>query len=351
MAVDCWMLGRDCQHHNLLLIQNIIIVIFQSLSEIIFVYILYKIICNLYTISCGHIGFSDRHTWIIEPSSANKIYALLSMTFMVLSNFYFLIMIGVIWNYSPDFSMHSTYFIYFEVYLAFRISARSFYFLYVISTLEYQRKACDLMQQVISNNQICFIKVVWCIYFLNNIVAQLILWAPNNFSNDLNGFPYVIIVTVIAIAANLIMETFALYLYTKGLNHIANYYHRRDREEFENYGTTERIHEALIESTTVTVMLIISFIANLLPDVLNLIQIYGLKDSSAVVWTIFDTAGFMFVCIDYVTWALSIYFIYKFGHDEYRKYCSFCHDKVYSYCKRRHAIDFSVNSYVELNQE
>ena len=73
-------------------------------------------------------------------------------------------------------------------------------------------------------------------------MAQLILWAPNHFSNELNGFPYAIPVTVIAIASNLIMEIFVLRLYTQGLNNIANYYHYRDRREFEHYGMTDRIH-------------------------------------------------------------------------------------------------------------
>ena len=91
-----------------------------------------KIWVNLFEFKICKLQFSDKHNWIIEPSSSNKIFALLSMLCMIFYTISTEVYLIVTYLIAP--SSDTMYFMQITPF-TFSILSHFFYFFYMISTL------------------------------------------------------------------------------------------------------------------------------------------------------------------------------------------------------------------------
>ena len=108
--------------------------------------------------------YQYRLNWIIEPSSTNKVYAMLTVSsFLVRSISDVVLRILLIIELSTNFSIlvftsMTQYNIYLGIESGVSLFGIIFYCLYLTSTLEYQMKAEPLFKAVISTKLICIVK-------------------------------------------------------------------------------------------------------------------------------------------------------------------------------------------------
>ena len=321
-----------------------------------------KWICNLIPIPT--IIFSNKYesTWIIEPSPANKIHAISAATFMCLTYFtrciqYIAAVVEEVLGYchiTPDPSLD--YERYYEYWIQtaseqFRIIGHTFYFLYLLSTLKYHMKQSQLIESMISKKCIVLVKI--CIIFnLLLFIASSALWIYLQYGSVIiDGIPFLAIKDLVSVFIKIMMEFSLFSLYFNGFNNVAHYWYRERNKEYKKYGTNMKVHEILLTITRCSVLMIISIVCGLISHgYLMFLHMYVYPKQDTVMkgvfaYPIFDAVCMIFNGIDDISYSLSIYWMYPFGHREYEFILGCCHRKMYKYCERKHDKSFKKDSF------
>ena len=136
------------------------------------------------------------------------------------------------------------------------------------------------------------------------------------------------------------MEISLMYLYYSGLNNVCHFWYSKEWKEYDKYGENEKIHEILIVITRCTIIVITSFFATMLHGSTKVLLInVAIKEGSQKIDSFGATLPMivtLFCIIDNITYSLSIYFVYNFGYNGYKKICNICHNSLYSYFQKRH---------------
>eukprot|EP01084_Bolivina_argentea_P272191 463362_1 len=303
---------------------NVFTIINNVLLGIVIACIGWKIYENL---------FKFNHNWIIKPSTQNKYYAIFAPIFKC----------AHLWISASITCIHLAYPDTYKLLMILTIINSIIgaigslcHYLYFVSTLAYQMEKEPLIKNMISNKSIIFIKVLCCKLHIDGYVIMVLYAEKHSISNTI----YIIacIDGVIDWMLDLTIQSVLLRLYISGLNNICHWWYSKRWDEYEKYGDTPKIHEILIVITRTTVIVSITLLMHFIFILIEFcIAIYFMSPY-------FDALG-MFVLniihsiltnINYIFAALSIYFIYDFGYDDYRVCCSICHVKMYMKCYERH---------------
>ena len=298
--------------------------IIEFIGAIFIAFILFYLIKNLYIAN---------HNWIIEPSSINKKYAIASPSFIVLARILYLIMIPLM-TFLDCSSLH-----YFadSIIITLGMIGQRCYFLYLLTTLEYQIKAQEMIRNVVSMRWIYLVKLLIILSIFISIIAVIIYLVASN-EWDYDQIPYTLLTTISGTICKLLTEIILCYLYIKGLNNISHFWYSKQWREYQKYGSIDKVHETLIVMTRCTVIIIISMITSILCSgygiVFNYIDTeYHLSEAYVI---LLKTIGALWDVLDDITYVVSIYFVYDFGYSSYRKWCNKCHLLLYGCYERRY---------------
>ena len=221
MPLVLWDFIIDCSIYTLFISLNI--------------FITHKIFSNLY--QCGvvnirnsnvcRIKFSNKLNWIIQPSRPNKIYALLTTAINTTNYFTQLVMLllflSIALQYPNNPSNRYLCLIMDSVYAVLKAWSRIFYFLFIVSNLEYHMNAHTIFESAISKKLWKITKYSLYYLFFHDVMfgaAGLIdgaLYGFEYFDGRIKGCPYKLLFTT----TNLIIITFTeftlFYLYHSDL--------------------------------------------------------------------------------------------------------------------------------------
>ena len=148
--------------------------VIDVITVVILCWLISKIFINLYNCTCNIICypvFSNKHTWIVEPSPLNKIYAFLSLIAMIIS---YLSDELLAFSKSSGLLLTSDLKYYFGIIPdTFMDLSHLFYLLYLVSVVEYQSKASSEFKRAIPNTIPIIIKIFRWIVFLSTICVVL----------------------------------------------------------------------------------------------------------------------------------------------------------------------------------
>ena len=289
---------------------------------------------HIFHIPCCVIRFSDRHNWIYEPSALNKVLALISSASITLSHFGFI----VLWITRQFIdSLHDgKYYSFLLIPFSISIIGPTTYYLYLVTTLEYQMNSQSLIKSMVPSKFIIFIKFLIVLNLVLFICLEL-TWFSTNFSYVIWNIPYVTIIQITSLCIRVFDEISILYLYLSGLNNVCRYWYSKNWEEYTKHGETERSHEILIRMTRSTVIMIISFTATMIFIIWYLIKQNIFYDyTSTDTYIMADILVAVFQVIDDITYGSSIYFMFEFGYDCYRTLFNGFHQKLYRCFLIRH---------------
>eukprot|EP01084_Bolivina_argentea_P064436 117522_1 len=333
-------------------------IIVPFLQSIFFFCIIRKIWMNLYQCTRYRIQFSKTHNWIAEPSSSNKIYALLCPTVLLLCSISvcILYMIQILQCLPPGNAIISPTIIPYDMFqdalngvnIISQFSNIS-YHLYLLSTIEYHRHLDDLMKIAISNKCILFVKCIIIINIIIFIINEIWWYMAHPYPQIMDNkhiipMKFQQISHIFGTINTIIIQFSFIFMYLSGFNNVAHFWYSKCWMEYNEYGETHKIHELLIIMTRATVMVAMASLTALLRQctsiTLDNFKQYG-ADISNLRYSINIVAILAFIqaifgCINIFTKNLAIYFIYDFGYNDYRKCCNYCHLKVYYWSKRRH---------------
>ena len=294
------------------------------IGSIILLWITRKIFTNLYI---------KRHNWIIEPSSTNKIYALLTPLLCLIS---YITWIIIIMLFILTYIDETNYLKWTLINSSVSILGNFTYFMYMISTLQYQMKAEPLMKQAISNKILIFIKCLLYLDLARHAIANY-LNVLCDYANVYRGIPYYLISWIFGVILKIFCEILLCKLYISGLNNVAHFWCSRYWKEYEKYGENEKTHQLMIIMTRCTIIVIISIICTILMYFFNIIcQYILLPDADVMIYFIGNEVAQLSAILDNITYGLSVYFVYDFAYNDYLYCCSKCHNKMYKYFEMKH---------------
>ena len=141
------------------------------------------------------------------------------------------------------------------------------------------------------------------------------------------------------------------------INNLCHFWYSQYWKEYQENGKNEKIHEILIVITRCSVIVIASCIATALKltwavFTVSVLEVYA----SYGVAVIGNCIVALLLVADNLTYVLSVYFVYNFGYDHYRKLCNFCHIKMYKYFQSRHQKQvengaFDGEKYQQINKQ
>ena len=284
------------------------------------------------------IGFSDRHNWINEPSSLNKITAILSSFLYSLKgiSWTILITLQLTWIISEETYKYSSLIpgVMWDI-------ATTLYFYYLIITLKDGIKIHPVSQVATVSNKLIVIAHILIVLNCCRMIILQYLFVITDYNPFYKDIPYIFISDIMDGVIRVSLELLLLFLYCLRLNRICQSWFRKCTSEYGKYGETQRIHETLIAMTRGIVCIIISSIITIINVIWSIANYYFVgKGASYSVAMLGYSMITLFSVLDDLSSVLSMYFIYEFGYDTYRKYLGRCHENVYDFCKRRHNKQF-----------
>ena len=297
---------------------------------------------------------SDRHNWIIHPSTTTKNSSIISVLFyFIYSIIWFSFNMEKVIYHSgqiSDWTPHNRYIpAEFDDFLiipnAFGNMAKCIYSYYLLSTILHYIKQNALFEKMIPNKLIITIKIFIVLHFVSfwiNMILRLVFGYHRKF---LFGIPFQFIYYIIQVTDNLIIDALFLRLYYRGLNNIAHFWYNKNPNQYFD-GENDKIHEILIVITRCIVIGIFSLVLDLITIVIYIFYLYiqVSNKSKHVIYGIYDISHML----DIITYLLAIYFIFEFGHADYLRICGICHNCMYKKCRRKHNIQVQNGFYVEL---
>ena len=345
------------------IILNLIRIIIEVICGSVCFIVVHKIFRNFYSFKVCGIKFSDKHNWIIEPSSSNKIFALFATICLFFNNVMNAVFfINVLCDSNNLLSTTRNSILLFIADF-FKYAGRISYFYYMITTLEYNMTADNTFREMISRKVITICKCMAVYAIIQNAACSSIAiiktekWLSSNMiyvSDDgYHGFSYYVLIgnDVLDLIMVIFGEIMSFYLYYSGLNSIGHYWSSKEWKEYKECGETERTHEIFITITRTYTVIITSAVVS---SVFVASQIISLIFASQfgynyIAFNISSSIISILNGIDNITSCVSIYFVYPFGHDFYTKILGKLYDKTYAYFRNRHAKQVQTRNTNESN--
>ena len=193
------------------LIQRVTNVIFRLTLCIILPWIIYKLQINLFQCKLCNI-FSKKHTWIIQPSKFNKFLGITTIILMLINavrslSILVLGLSGVISFDNDDVETIEGIIDGITVGLF-----NTTYFLYLISTLEYQRIQQFLIQSSVPWSLIICMKIIALSYFVIFVCNRIITSTPLD-----------TVYIIDKLLSHLTIQILVTYLFIRGLRNVAKH--------------------------------------------------------------------------------------------------------------------------------
>ena len=282
-------------------------------------WIFYKLWSNLYQID---------HNWIFEPSKLNKSLGI-STIFLIIINSLASVVLNILelrGVISSDSIRHWIGSVTVGIY-------NTTYFLYLTTTLIYQRNQRKRIEEAVSQKSILILKVITSLYAVIYIGKKVFSYLFDH-SQLLNLIYY-----ITKLSSHILIQILVTCLYIAGLRNVANYYHPRMGANYQPH-SDDRIHELLIVMTRCTVIVGFTTLictAEILFSILSAAFNIDFDANGKRILSILICKQLLlslFVTLD----GLTIYFLYEFAHTDYLKLCRRCHSMTYNYCKKKYTL-------------
>ena len=161
-----------------------------------------------------------------------------------------------------------------------------------------------LIRRSISNRPVYCVIIMLILNFLL-FVAWLVVINIGSFNAnyEYHHFPYLVAYAILKVILNILIDITILYTYIKGLNIVSYFWFTTNRNEFEKYGETERMHEILIIITRCSVICILSMSVNIMYFIWYVVYRYLIVSNAAatevILWNlnVIIIFGLYYLCL------------------------------------------------------
>ena len=285
---------------------------------------------------------SDRFNWIIKPTNMTAISSILAaLSFAIYGA------IAVIATFFPQIFINYEI----DIYIPIKIGCL-FKYIYLISRIKNMMDQEPLFKANISKKLWILSIIFAVIKFGSWLIYFSFYFAPRGAKAD-DEVTY--FYEFISVGALLMADMILLTIFMDGQSNIYKYYAAENFAEYEEYRETGRGHEILMIITRDVIVMIFALFFNVIDSIMAGIVlrvavhhnaserfVCGLNMTIAVI-RVLDICGFV----------LASYFMYKFGYNDYRKFCDSCDRAMFRCCERRYhkQIDNGDSSYRILDEE